>query len=310
MVEEPHIIAIFGPTASGKSTLAVEAAVLLSERGRTPVIVSADSIAVYRELPLLSGTLPDPERKGIRHEMVGVRSVVDRFSAGEYASEAHPLIDAALAEQRPVIVVGGTGLYVRAALSDLEMRPPVPAGIREKWQARLERDGASTLHGELAALDADVAGRIEPNDGRRVTRALELIESGVEPAGGSEGLWDAPKRKPAFVFGIERDPAELRSRIEERAAGMLESGVADEVAAAERLGASPTAMAAIGWQEALDGDLEALVTRTWQFARRQRTWSRRMRDMIPLPLAGSNASAQAAELIGLVDGLTDPLQRS
>lgn len=257
-------------------------------RGENPLVVSADSIAVYRELPILSGAPTAEEMLGIEHAMISVRSVTDSFSAGEFAGAVHPMIDSALGSGRTVIVVGGTGLYMRAALCDLELRDPVDPGIREHWQQRLSREGATGLHSVLAGLDPDAAARIEETDGRRITRALELIESGQPPPAASSGLWGARVRHTTVSVAIEREPAELRSRIEDRSLGMFRRGVAEEVRRAEELGPSPTARAAVGWDESLRGDVDGMATKTWQLARRQRTWIRRSPDVSMLPITGDD----------------------
>lgn len=297
------LIAIHGPTASGKSALAVEVATILAEQGEAPLVVSADAIAVYAELPILSGAPSLAERAGIEHSLIGHRSVREAYGAGEYANEAHTLIDDALRAGRPVIVAGGTGLYLSAAISELALRPNVPPEVRERWQRELERRGSAALHAELARISNRLADGINPNDGRRVTRALELIDVGEDPHAGSAGLWERDDRHPTLLFGIVRDPDELKQRISRRSDAMFDHGLADEVAAAQELGPSGTARAAIGWDEALRGDRDGLKTRTWQYARRQRTWMRKMEGLVALEWVGEDPGPTARRILA---GTRDP----
>ena len=302
-VELRPIIAIFGPTASGKSAIAIALACRLEAEGTPTTIVSADSIAVYRELPILSGAPTAAERRGIRHLMIGIRSVTEGFSAGEYAGEVHPLIDSEIHGGRQVLIVGGTGLYMRAATAGLAFRSPVPDSVRAHLADRLAREGSEALHRELLDRDPGAAVAIVPTDGRRVTRALELLEVGMRPHDDSSGLWRAPPRHPTVTLGITRDPADLRARIERRTSGMFAAGLEAEVRAAEALDPSPVARAAIGWEEALAGDRDRLVTRTWQFGRRQRTWMRRMPGLIEVPTRGDDPESTSSDVARLLSAL-------
>ena len=137
-----QVIAIFGPTAVGKTGVAVELAELLRERGEDPVALGCDSIQVYRGLEILSGAPTAAERERLEHRLVGIADPAEEFSAGRFAELAHEEIDSLLIEGRRPIVVGGTGLYLRAALAELEMRPPVPAEVREEVEQDLAARGA------------------------------------------------------------------------------------------------------------------------------------------------------------------------
>ena len=152
-----------------------------------------------------------------------------RFSAGAYAALAHAEIDAALAAGRRPIVVGGTGLYLRAALAELDLRPPAAAGVRERWHAELTRQGPAALHALLAERDATAAAGVSPSDGRRIVRVLELLDTGVEPpppAGGDSQLWTTDTRHPTLLAGLVMDRAALAERIDRRVDGMVAAGAA------------------------------------------------------------------------------------
>jgi tRNA dimethylallyltransferase len=274
-----RLLALFGPTAVGKTAVAVAVAELLRERGEDPVAVSCDSIQVYQGLEILSGAAGAGEREQLEHRLLGIIPAVDEFSAGQYAQHAHREIDALLAEGRRPIVVGGTGLYLRAALTDLELRPVVPENVRRQVEREIEERGLAEMNAEVAP---DVAASIHPNDRRRIGRALELQRAGFEPAPSHrEGgrLWTAGLRHPTLLVGLTIDPALLDRRIDARVDAMVEAGAVEEVAEVERAGASRTARAAIGYDELLAGNVEATKLAQRRFARRQLTWMRRMEDV-------------------------------
>ena len=293
------VIALFGPTAVGKTEVAIQLAKRINSQGwgsQPALAVSLDSIAVYRELPIISGAPTAAQQQQLEHALVGIRSVSESFSAGECGDLAQQAIDQAQSAGRPVVAVGGTGLYMRAALSTLELRPPVEPAIRTQLIDELERLGSQSLHRRLTELAPEAADRIEPLDGRRVTRALELIASGQQPPLPSTGLWQTPPRVPTIAIGLIRSDLELKARIRTRAQQMIETGVKAELEAAEQIGCSDTARAAVGWSEALNSDLEGLSTRTWQLARRQRTWLRKMSGFETVDISDASAEA-AADLV-------------
>ena len=300
---ENPLIAIFGPTAVGKTEVAIAVAAQLASRKRLktpPLAVSLDSIAVYRDLPIISGAPTSEQQNQLEHALVGIKSLDESFSAGECGDLAHKSIDEARADGRQVIAVGGTGLYMRAALSALELRPPVDPAIRFRLQEELDRLGPELLHLRLKGLNPEAAARIPALDGRRVTRALELIEAGQQPPLPSDGLWQTPPRVPTIAVGLTRSDQELKGRIRIRAQQMFASGVSAEIAAAELNGCSATARAAVGWNEARDGDLEGLITKTWQLARRQRTWLRKMNGFESVDISNTNANEAAALVLAAV----------
>jgi tRNA dimethylallyltransferase len=267
------LLAIFGPTAVGKTGLAIEAAERLRERGEDPAAVNCDSIQVYRGLEILSGAASPEEQDRLDHRLLGFVPIDEEFSAGRYAELAQAEIDALLEAGRRPIVVGGTGLYLRAALAELELRSPVPAALRAVVEFELEERGAHALHAEL---EPEVAETVHPNDVKRIARLTELHRAGVEPHLTSEGLWTERLRRPAMLIGLSCERDELDRRIEERVDAMVAAGAADEVRAADAAGASRTARAAIGFEQLLAGDVEAMKQAQRRFARRQLTWMRKM----------------------------------
>lgn len=274
-----HVIAIFGPTAVGKTGVAIELADLLRERGEDPVAVGCDAIQVYRGLETLSGAPTAAERERLEHRLVGTAAIHEEFSAGRYSELAHAEIDSLLDEGRRPIVVGGTGLYLRAALAELELRPRVPAAVRAEVEREIEARGAAALHAELAP---EVASSVHPNDRKRVARLTELGRLGIAPHGNSEGLWTERLRRPTRLFGLTLERAVLRQAIGERVDRMVTAGAASEVVRAAAAGASRTARAAIGFRELEAGDIEAMKRAQSAYARRQLTWMRRMPGVEPM----------------------------
>ncbi len=295
----PRVVALFGPTAVGKTEVALALAEELRARGEDPVAVSADALQVYAGLETLTGTASPPERARLEHRLVGFLPVSETFSAGRYAQLAHAEIDAALAAGRRPIVVGGTGLYLRAALAELELRPPPPAGARERWLAELERDGPAALHARLAGRDPDAAVRIAPTDRQRIVRAHELLDAGAAPPAGPQ-LWTRETRHPTLLAGLVMDRAVLAGRIEARVDAMVAAGAAGEVRRAAEAGASATARKAVGFEELLEGDVEAMKRRTRAYARRQLTWMRKLPDVRLVDLTGRDPAAAAAEIAGMM----------
>ena len=278
MPEPTRVIAIFGPTGVGKTAVAIEVAEALREQGEDPVAISADALQVYRGLEVLTGVATKEEQRRLEHRLVSFVPVTETFSAGAFAARAHEEIDAALEAGRRPIVVGGTGLYLQAALTDLELRPPPPAGVRERLLAEVEERGLAAMHSELAQRSPAAAAAVEPTDRTRVVRALELLEMGEEPAPVGEGsrLWTADLRRPTVLAGLILDRERLYAQIDARVDRMIAAGAADEVRRAHAAGASPTARKALGFEELLSGDVEAMKRRTRNYAKRQLTWMRRL----------------------------------
>jgi tRNA dimethylallyltransferase len=287
-------LAIFGPTAVGKTGVAVEVGRMLRERGEDPVAVSCDAIQVYRGLEVLSGAPSEKERSDLEHRLLGIVPIEGEFSAGRFAKLAQAEIDALLADRRRPIVVGGTGLYMRAALSELELRPPVPTAVRTEVEAELERRGPEALHAELSP---ELASGVHPNDRKRIARLTELSRLGIAPHTDAERLWSEALRLPTVLVGLTVARDELRARIEARVDAMVRSGAIAEVRAAEQAGASRTARSAIGFRELLAGDVAEMKRAQWRFARRQLTWMRRMEGVTQIDRTGRDDTSVAAEIV-------------
>ena len=295
-----EVIALFGPTGVGKTAVAVALAHRLTELGERPVAVSADALQVYAGLETLTGAPGPGERAQLEHRLISFLPVDARFSAGQYAELAHAEIDGLLAERKRPIVVGGTGLYLRAALTELSLRPAPADGVRERWTAELERRGPAALHVELARRAPWAAGEIDPGDRQRIVRALELLDAGeLEPPEGDNQLWTADVRRTTLLVGLLMDRERLYRRIDERVEEMLAAGAVDEVRRANAAGASITARKALGFDELLAGDVEAMKRRTRNYARRQLTWMRKLASVNEIDTTDATAAQVADGVLAL-----------
>jgi tRNA dimethylallyltransferase len=301
-MSEPRLIALFGPTGVGKTEVAVELARLFCNRGESPVGISADALQVYRGLELLTGVADPAQQALLEHRLVSFLPIDSSFSAGQYAELAHAEIDAALAEGRRPIVVGGTGLYLRAALTELSLRPPPAEGVRERLGAELERYGPAALHARLTEQAPWAASEIDPGDRQRVVRALELLQAGeLEPPEGPSQLWSEEVRLPTLLVGLTMRREQLYRQIDARVDEMLRAGAIEQVRAAHAAGAGPTARRALGFEELLHGDVEAMKRRTRNYARRQLTWMRKLAPPLAIDLGERSAAAAAAEIVAALD---------
>ena len=293
------MIALFGPTGVGKTAVAIAVAARLRERGEDPLAVSADALQVYRGLDILTGAARATEQGELEHRLVSFVPVTETYSAGRFARDAHREIDEALAAGRRPIVVGGTGLYLQAALTDLELRPPPAPGVREGIEAALAERGPEALHAELAKRAPQSAARIAPTDRTRIGRALELLEMGEDPAPGGEAsrLWTANLRHPTLLCGLTMERDALYARIDARVDEMVSAGVEAEVRAAEAAGASLTARKALGFEELLRGDVAAMKRNTRRYARRQLTWMRRLEGVRVLDATAASEYQLAGQLV-------------
>jgi tRNA dimethylallyltransferase len=273
---ERQIIALFGPTGVGKTAIAIALAERLRASGERPVAVSADALQLYEGLELLTAAPTAFERAILEHRLVACFAVSERLSVARYARLAHAEIDALLVDGATPIVVGGTGLYLRAALANLDLRPPPPPGVRERWLCELEAQGPVALHALLATRSPLVAARIAPTDSHRIVRALELDEIGAQPSLSSAQLWSGEMRHPTRLVALVMERSALYARIDARVDQIVAAGARAEVEAALSHGVSLTARKALGFQELLDGDVEALKRRTRNYARRQLTWLRKL----------------------------------
>jgi tRNA dimethylallyltransferase len=235
------VIALFGPTGVGKTAVALALARRLRANGEDPAAVSADALQVYEGLQTLTGVARAEERAELEHRLVSFVDLRETFSAGVYARLAHAQIDELLDAGRRPIVVGGTGLYLRAALTELDFKPPAP-------------DGQSQL-------------------------------------------WSEEMRHPTLLLGLTMERQALYGRIEERVEGMLRAGVLEEVRRADRAGASLTARKALGFQELLSGDVEAMKRNTRNYAKRQLTWMRKLAGVRVMDVTARAPEEVAEEIV-------------
>ena len=278
----PNTILIAGPTASGKSALALT---LAEQRGGT--IINADSMQVYRDLRIITARpTPDEERRA-PHRLYGHIDAAENYSVGRWCREAAAELAAAKADNRVVIIVGGTGLYFNALSRGLAAVPPIPAAIRDEVRARLAGEGVAALHAELAVRDPAAAAQLRPADRARVTRALEVVLA----TGRSILDWHE-ENKPATIdlnttvkVFLMPDRDELAHRIDARFDAMMAAGALDEVRAlaARKLNPSLPAMKAHGvpWlirhltgEVTLAAAIEHAKLETRQYTKRQATWFR------------------------------------
>jgi tRNA dimethylallyltransferase len=272
-VTEQLVLAIFGPTASGKTDVAEAIADRIPAR-----VISADAMQVYRGLPILTNQTARPT------ELVGIWELQHEASVGEYAELAHEAVDRALAEGVTPVVVGGTGLYLRAALVELDLPPAPEPCARERWEGEYERLGADGAHALLAERDPAAAALVHPNDRRRVVRALELAEAGESLAPREGRLWSEETRHPTLVAGLDVPKETLDERIEARTRKMFESGVEEEVRHALESPVSATARTIHGLTDIAElpreDALETLIRRTRRYAAYQRKWMRRVPGLV------------------------------
>jgi tRNA dimethylallyltransferase len=304
MTDRAHVRALLiaGPTASGKSVLAVELA-----RATGGVVINADSMQVYRDLRILTARpTPDQEAQA-PHRLYGHVDAAVNCSVGVWLDHARNALAEVDREGRLPIFVGGTGLYFKALLRGLSAIPPVPPATRDAIRARLERDGIEALHRELMARDPVAGARLKPRDRARVPRALEVLEATGKPidewhAQGLPPLLQAHEVRAVF---LAPDRAELHARIDRRFAAMLGSGALDEIAAlaSRKLDPMLPAMKALGVPSllrhlrseiSLDEARMLGSAETRQYAKRQFTWFRHQ-----LPEFGWVAPADAQNLLSV-----------
>ncbi|HVO55371.1 MAG TPA: tRNA (adenosine(37)-N6)-dimethylallyltransferase MiaA [Solirubrobacterales bacterium] len=240
------VLAIFGPTGVGKTGVAVELADLLRQRGEDPVAINCDALQVYEGMPILTGAASAAEQARLEHRLLGFVPVTADFSVGDYMPLAHAEVDAALAAGRTPIVVGGTGLYLRAAIAELSLRK-VPAESE------------------------------------------------------SSELWSPETRHPTMIFGLEMDRARLYERIDARVEAMVAAGAAEEARRADALGPGRTARKALGFDELLAGDVEAMKKRSRNYARRQLTWMRKIPNLHPIDRADLSDPEVGWRIATLID---------
>jgi tRNA dimethylallyltransferase len=277
------VILIAGPTASGKSGLALR---LAEEIGGT--VINADSMQVYRELSIITARPSADEMARVPHRLYGFVPSAEAYSVGRYLDDAARAIAETRAEGRVPIVVGGTGLYFKALLEGLSPMPPIDPEIRARLRARAEEEGAGPLHAELNRRDPQAAARLMPTDKQRIVRALEVLDS----TGRALGDWQSMPGRPVVAEAdavrllLVCDRAHLMQRIDARFEAMLAAGVLDEVRDFARLGLSEELpavrahgvrplMAHLRGELPLEAAASGSQAETRQYAKRQVTWHRR-----------------------------------
>ena len=233
------VLAIFGPTGVGKTGVAIALAELLREHGEDPLAISCDALQVYEGIAVLTGTASAEEQAKLEHRLIGFVPVTHTFNVGEYMPLAHAEIDAALAAGRTPIVVGGTGLYLRAAVAQLSLEKAPPE-----------------------SADSE--------------------------------LWSPETRHPTTIFGLDMDRAQLYERIDARTEAIVVGGAEREAHRAEAAGPSRTARKALGFDELLAGDMEAMKKRSRNYARRQLTWQRKIPNLRAIDRTGRDNAEVAA----------------
>ncbi len=295
----PLVVAIVGPTASGKSDLAVEVASRLDAE-----VVNADAFQLYRGMDIGTAKTTVEQRRGITHHLIDVLDISDELSVAAFQEMGRAVLAGLATRGVPAVVVGGSGLYLRALLDDLRF-PGSDPEIRARWEARLAQEGPQALHARLAESDPEAATHILPSNGRRIVRALEV---GELTGAGFEAQF--PAAGPPMIvhqsFGLTLPREALDARIAARVSQMFEAGLVEEVRglAAQGLAQAPTASRALGYPQVLDllagtvdqaDALEAIVLATRRYARRQQRWF--ARDPRTIWIAGVDPASSTASLI-------------
>ncbi|MCI0547209.1 MAG: tRNA (adenosine(37)-N6)-dimethylallyltransferase MiaA [Candidatus Rokubacteria bacterium] len=304
---EPPLVVIVGPTAVGKTHVAVR----LAER--FPIeVVNADSRQVYRGMDIGTGKPTPEERARVPHHLLDVASPDERYHAARFRREALAALGAVGARERLPVVVGGTGLYVRALLKGLRPAPPADPALRQSLEARAARDGPAALHAELARLDATAAARIHPNDRVRLVRSLEIRALGgaAWPAADrADGDWAAPAAWRLVMVGLRQRREALRRRIAERVQDMVARGMMDEVRTLIEAGYGETlpSMGTIGYRHfcavrrgelTLEAAVRLQVRDTIRYAKRQMTWFARDPEIRWIDVDAAGGPDGAADRVG------------
>ncbi|WP_199746547.1 tRNA (adenosine(37)-N6)-dimethylallyltransferase MiaA [Amycolatopsis sp. WAC 01416] len=272
-------VAVVGPTATGKTALAVELALTLGGE-----VVNADALQLYRGMDIGTAKATLEERRGVPHHLLDVLDVTETASVAAYQRDARARVEELLDAGRVPILTGGSGLYVQAVLDDLKF-PGTDPDVRARLTAEADEIGVAAMHARLSGLDPVAATAILPTNTRRIVRALEVIEITGEPFSANLPK-PGPARYDTVLIGIDREPAELDARVDRRVEIMFETGLVDEVRTllGQGLRDGLTASRALGYQQVIaaidgDGDFQAAVEATAQatrrFVRRQRSWFRR-----------------------------------
>ncbi|BDZ47582.1 tRNA (adenosine(37)-N6)-dimethylallyltransferase MiaA [Naasia aerilata] len=310
MTEPPELVAIVGPTGTGKSALSLMVAEALTAQGRAAEIVNADAMQLYRGMDIGTAKLPPAERRGIPHHLLDILEVTEPSTVADYQRDARAAIAEIQGRGGVPILVGGSGLYLSAVLHDFRF-PGTDPELRSRLEGDLEESGAPAMWHRLRERDPDAAAAIDQGNGRRVVRALEVIELTGRPYAASlpdeSRLWQ-PARVVLLDVPPGRRPA-LKERLARRARQMFDEGLLDEVrtlldAGLER---GTTARRAIGYAQAVDvlrgrADLPEAVDDTVQltlrYARRQRSWFARWGEAVRLDAEDPELSRVALDVVG------------
>ena len=302
-IEGALVVAIVGPTAAGKTSLSLALAHRLGGE-----VVNADSMQLYRGMDIGTAKLRPEQREGVPHHALDLWDVTEPASVAEYQRVARAAIDSAAARGRVPLLVGGSGLYVRAVLERFEF-PGTDAELRAELEAELAAHGPAPLYARLAERDPAAAARILPSNGRRIVRALEVVQLTGGPFAAE--LPEPTPYYPAVHIGVDVGTAELDERIERRVERMWADGLVDEVRALERVGLrhGRTASRALGYQQLLrhlaggcteDEARRATVAETRRFVRRQRSWFRRDPRITWLDATATTGAGLVEEALALV----------
>ncbi|MGW0327080.1 tRNA (adenosine(37)-N6)-dimethylallyltransferase MiaA [Nocardia sp. NPDC003183] len=305
-------IAVVGPTATGKSDLALD---LATELGGE--IVNIDAMQLYRGMDVGTAKLPPDQRRGIPHHLLDVLDVTETATVAAYQSAARAVVEDIMARAKTPVIVGGSMMYVQALLDEWDF-PATDPEVRARWEALLEEGGVQALHAALREADPVAAATILPTDGRRMVRALEVVELTGRPFAASAPTIGAPRWNTA-ILGVDRETAALDARIETRTALMFEHGLVDEVRGLidRGLREGQTARRAIGYAQVLaylddEYDLgharERTLIGTRRYVRRQRSWFRR--DPRVSWVDGADPELAATALALLSEANTDPIGRT
>jgi tRNA dimethylallyltransferase len=303
------VVAVVGPTASGKSDLAVELALALDGE-----VVNADAMQLYRGMDVGTAKLGLPERRGVPHHLLDVLEVTQEASVAAYQRQAREVVDRIVAAGRLPVLVGGSGLYLRAVLDRLEI-PPTDPEVRSRLEAELVREGTGVLYHRLRERDPDAAARILPSNGRRIVRALEVLEITGRPF--SASLPDPSYLRPTVQLGVRVPRPVLDRRIADRVDRMWDQGLVEETRELERRGlrTGRTASRALGYAQVLrmlTGELDEAETRaevvraTRRYARRQDSWFGRDDRIVWLSPQDPDLLDRAVAAVGRAGQATDP----
>jgi tRNA dimethylallyltransferase len=297
------IIAIVGATGTGKSDFALDLAAAFDRAGRATEVVNADAMQLYRGMDIGTAKLSLPERRGVPHHLLDVLDVTEEASAAAYQAAARVAIEGILARDGVALLVGGSGLYVSSVIHDFRF-PGTDAAIRSRLEAELAEQGPGMLHARLRTIDPETAASVDAQNGRRIVRALEVIELTGEPKAARLPDEPVPWREHRIVH-LRTDRASLVDRLDRRVDGMWQAGLVDEVRALIPRGIEHgvTARKAIGYAQALaeiggrmsrDDAIAETQQLTRTYARRQVSWFKRYADAVTIDAA--DAASRGAEL--------------